>query len=264
MPHLLPADAQAQPNGWVNQPLAQAITDLARPRYETHKTREAAHFSTVPAAHEHPGATRITRVLSVRCRGLLRKGMVHRSLSSPATILRSQSRGDISARGPSCDESSATETSPTSSSAGSASRESMGRTYRGARAADIQPPVVIARDGRVRDRRMSHEVDDLDAAASCRPEMVADHRSVPQHRAVREIARSAAVQGVTAELQVSALRREAQSDDREVVLENRWTGAVRQPSGIRASPVRADSRSVGRRIRQGPGARVSAHSYCGR
>ncbi len=53
----------------VRQPLAQAITDLARPRHETHKTREAAHFSTVPAAHEHPGATRITRVLSVRWPG---------------------------------------------------------------------------------------------------------------------------------------------------------------------------------------------------
>jgi hypothetical protein len=33
----------------VHQPIAQPVTDLARPRHETRKTREAAHFSTIPA-----------------------------------------------------------------------------------------------------------------------------------------------------------------------------------------------------------------------
>jgi hypothetical protein len=32
----------------VHQPVAQAIPDLARPRHQTHKTREAAHISTIP------------------------------------------------------------------------------------------------------------------------------------------------------------------------------------------------------------------------
>ena len=33
----------------VHQPIAETLTDLARPRYETRNTREAAHFSTIPA-----------------------------------------------------------------------------------------------------------------------------------------------------------------------------------------------------------------------
>ena len=30
----------------VHQPVTQPVTDLARPRHETHKTRKAAHFSS--------------------------------------------------------------------------------------------------------------------------------------------------------------------------------------------------------------------------
>jgi hypothetical protein len=43
-----PAPARHELQIPVHQPLAQAITDLARPRHETHKTREAAHLSTIP------------------------------------------------------------------------------------------------------------------------------------------------------------------------------------------------------------------------
>jgi len=33
----------------VHQPVTEAVTDLARPRHETRKTRKGAHFSTIPA-----------------------------------------------------------------------------------------------------------------------------------------------------------------------------------------------------------------------
>ena len=33
----------------VRQLVTEAVTDLARPRHETHKTRKGAHFSTIPA-----------------------------------------------------------------------------------------------------------------------------------------------------------------------------------------------------------------------
>src|SRR5207302_1094987 len=44
-----PAPARHELQIPVHQPIAQPVTDLARPRHETHKTREAAHFSTIPA-----------------------------------------------------------------------------------------------------------------------------------------------------------------------------------------------------------------------
>jgi hypothetical protein len=43
-----PAPARHELQIPVHQPLAQAVTDLARTRHETRKTREAAHFSTIP------------------------------------------------------------------------------------------------------------------------------------------------------------------------------------------------------------------------
>ena len=43
-----PAPARHELQIPVHQPLTQAIPDLARPRHETRKTREAAHFSTIP------------------------------------------------------------------------------------------------------------------------------------------------------------------------------------------------------------------------
>jgi asparagine synthase (glutamine-hydrolysing) len=43
-----PAPARHELQIPVHQPLAQAIPDLARPRHEPHKTREAAHISTIP------------------------------------------------------------------------------------------------------------------------------------------------------------------------------------------------------------------------
>ena len=62
-----PAPARHELQIPVHQPLAQPVTDLARPRHETHKTREVSHFSNFPArVREQPGTTRITCVLSVR------------------------------------------------------------------------------------------------------------------------------------------------------------------------------------------------------
>jgi hypothetical protein len=45
-----PAPARHELQIPVHQPLAQPVTDLARARHKTHKTREAAHFSTIPAS----------------------------------------------------------------------------------------------------------------------------------------------------------------------------------------------------------------------
>ena len=44
-----PAPARHELQIPVHQPLTQPVTDLARPRHETRRTREAAHFSTIPA-----------------------------------------------------------------------------------------------------------------------------------------------------------------------------------------------------------------------
>jgi hypothetical protein len=44
-----PAPARHELQIPVHQPLTQPVTDLARPRHQTHKTRKAAHAS------HHPG-----------------------------------------------------------------------------------------------------------------------------------------------------------------------------------------------------------------
>jgi hypothetical protein len=45
-----PAPARHELQIPVHQPITQPVTDLARPRHETRKTREAAHFSTIPVS----------------------------------------------------------------------------------------------------------------------------------------------------------------------------------------------------------------------
>ena len=45
-----PAPARHELQIPVHQPVTEAVTHLARPRHETRKTREAAHFSTIPVS----------------------------------------------------------------------------------------------------------------------------------------------------------------------------------------------------------------------